>query len=57
VQRLSAEVQKITAMPEMRNQVVGADWTGSTPQAYASFIKGEIDRWSAVIRSAKLQQD
>lgn len=57
VQRLSAEVQKIAAMPEMRNQVVGAEWTGSTPEEYGAFLKSEIDRWTSVIRAAHLRKE
>ena len=57
VQRLSAEVQKIADMPEMKDQVVGAVWTGSTPDEYRAFLHAEIERWTAVIRSAKLQRE
>lgn len=57
VRRLSAEIQKIAQSPDMKNQVVGAEWIGSTPEEFAGLIKSENERWAAVIKAAKLQQD
>jgi tripartite-type tricarboxylate transporter receptor subunit TctC len=55
VQRLSAEVQKIADEPEMKNKVVGAVWTGSTPEEYRKYLAAEIERWTTLIRTAQLQ--
>ena len=56
VQRVSAEVQKIADMPDMKDKVVGAVWIGSTPEQFKDLIKSENERWAAVIRTAHLQQ-
>jgi tripartite-type tricarboxylate transporter receptor subunit TctC len=52
--RLSEEVRKIAKLPEMPQEVVGADWTGSTPDEFARFIKAENDRWAAVIKAGNI---
>lgn len=57
VQRVSAEIQKITRMPDMKDQVVGAVWIGSTPEEFKALIQSENERWGNVIKAANLQQD
>jgi len=56
VARLGAEVLKIMATPDIeeraRNQGFRVDARG--PQAFAGFVKDEVDRWARVIAAAKI---
>ncbi|GHU34933.1 hypothetical protein AGMMS50256_29320 [Betaproteobacteria bacterium] len=57
VNRLSVEVNKITAMPEIRENIqkFGVEpVTGSVPEQFAEFIKAEIPRWSKVAKDANI---
>jgi tripartite-type tricarboxylate transporter receptor subunit TctC len=57
VNRLSVEVNKITAMPEIRENIqkFGVEpVTGSVPEQFAEFIKAEIPRWSKVAEDANI---
>jgi len=56
VAKLGAEVLKIMAAPDMeeraRSQGFRVDARG--PQAFASFLKDEVERWARVIAAAKI---
>ena len=56
VDKLGAEVVKIMACPELeeraRTQGFRVDARG--PQAFAVFLKSEIERWAKVIAAAKI---
>jgi tripartite-type tricarboxylate transporter receptor subunit TctC len=57
VNRLNAEVTKITAMPDINEKIqkVGVEpVSGSTPEQFSEFIKVEISRWSKVIKDANI---
>ena len=59
VDKLAAEVLRIMATPELeeraRTQGFRVDARG--PQAFAPFLKSEIDRWAKVIVAAKITAD
>ncbi|MBI4189007.1 MAG: tripartite tricarboxylate transporter substrate binding protein, partial [Betaproteobacteria bacterium] len=57
VDRLHTETTKVLKLPDMAAQLLaqGADPIGNSPQALASFLKAEIDRWTKVIREANIQ--
>ncbi len=59
VDKLGAEVVRIMATPELeeraRTQGFRVDARG--PQAFAPFLKSEIDRWAKVIAAAKITAD
>ncbi|MBI3373872.1 MAG: tripartite tricarboxylate transporter substrate binding protein [Betaproteobacteria bacterium] len=59
IQRLAAEAAKAAKSPLMleRLAVDDAEPVGSTPAEYAAFIKREQDRWSKVVRTAKIKAD
>jgi tripartite-type tricarboxylate transporter receptor subunit TctC len=59
IQRLSAEAAKAAKSPVMleRLAVDDAEAVGSTPEAYAAFIKKEQQRWSKVVRTAGIKAD
>jgi tripartite-type tricarboxylate transporter receptor subunit TctC len=54
VSRLNAELQKIVTSPDFRERLTkdGAEPVGGTPEAFGQELKANIERWSAVIKSA-----
>ncbi|VTU46325.1 Argininosuccinate lyase (plasmid) [Variovorax sp. SRS16] len=54
VRRLSAEVQKLMRAPATQARIVGAETIGSTPEAFATFLKAENERWAAVIKASNI---
>lgn len=54
VARLSAEINKVLALPEVSERMagLGAVVVGSTPEQLTSHITAELARWPAVIRKA-----
>jgi len=51
---LNAEVMKILALPDVRQQLLnqGFEVLGGTPEQFGVFIKAEIVKWTRVIRDA-----
>ena len=56
VAQLHAEVAKALLRPDVREHLAsdGAEPGGTRPDAFATFIKAELDKWSRVVRDAKL---
>lgn len=57
VDRLNAEVTKITAMPDIKEKIqnVGVEpVSGPTPDQFGEFIKAEIPRWAKVAKDANI---
>jgi len=52
VTRLNAEIVKVLALPDVRNQfrIQGIEVLGGTPEQFASTIRDEIAKWAKVIR-------
>lgn len=59
IQRLAAEAAKAAKSQLMRERLAvdDAEPVGSTPAEYAAFIKKEQERWSKVVRTAKIKAD
>ena len=59
IKRLAVEAAKAAKSPLMleRLAVDDAEAVGSTPEAYAAFIKKEQARWSKVVRTANIKAD
>jgi tripartite-type tricarboxylate transporter receptor subunit TctC len=59
IARLQAEIAKSLASPEMQAAMAneGADAVGNKPQEFAAFIRSEIDKWSKVVKAARIEQD
>jgi tripartite-type tricarboxylate transporter receptor subunit TctC len=59
IRRLAEEAAKAANSPLMleRLAVDDAEAVGSTPEAYAAFIKKEQARWSKVVRAANIKAD
>ena len=59
IRRLSAEAAKAARSPAVlaRFAADDAEGIGSTPAEYAAFVKKEQERWSKVVRAAKIKAD
>lgn len=59
VQRLSAEVVKALADPQVRSRFedLGVEVVGSTPEAFAKWIAEQSEKWGRVIRERKIALD
>ena len=59
VQRLSDEVAKVLAMPDVRQRLIDIGLTpvGDTPAQFAATVKSDYDRWGAAIRKANIKLD
>lgn len=56
VSRLNKKVVEILSAPDVARGIAGqgAEAEGSTPEAFATYLKAEIAKWSKVIRDAKV---
>jgi tripartite-type tricarboxylate transporter receptor subunit TctC len=54
VAQLNGELQKIVASPDFRERLIkdGAEPVGGTAEAFGQELKSNIERWTAVIKSA-----
>jgi tripartite-type tricarboxylate transporter receptor subunit TctC len=59
VSKLSTEMQRILAQPDIRERIAGQgfDVIASTPEQFAAQIRSEVEKWGKVIRSAGLKVD
>ena len=57
VARLQRDINKLFLAPEFKETVVkqGADITGTSPEAFAAFLRTEADKWSRVIKTSGIQ--
>lgn len=55
---LYKEIAKIMAMPDVKEKCaqLGFDPVANTPEEFAAYIKKEVEKWSRVIRDAKIKQ-
>jgi len=56
VERLNAEINRIIHEPDIAAKLEQQDFViaGGTPEEFASFIAGEIKRWTAIARANKI---
>jgi tripartite-type tricarboxylate transporter receptor subunit TctC len=59
VDRLSTETRAALAVPEVRKLLVdlGAEPLGSTPEAFAGYVKEEYERWGKLAKEADIRAD
>ena len=59
VQKISTDVQRVVAMPEIRDRILAdaSEPVGNRPEEYAAFIRSEIIKWRAVIKQANMKPD
>ena len=54
--KLSAEIVRILALPEIRERLLGlgAEPVGNSPEQFAAFLREDIARWAKVVKDAKI---
>jgi tripartite-type tricarboxylate transporter receptor subunit TctC len=59
VNRLNTEMVRILTSAEVKERFskLGVDVVAGSPEQFASFLKGEVDRWAKVIREANIKAD
>jgi tripartite-type tricarboxylate transporter receptor subunit TctC len=57
VDKLNAEMKRITALPGMGDRLAAIELTHSTPEELGAFIKAETERWAPVIKRLGLKAD
>ena len=59
VAKLNAEVNRVLALPDTKDrfQKAGVEPTGGSPEDFARFIRGEVDKWGKVVRDASIGAD
>jgi tripartite-type tricarboxylate transporter receptor subunit TctC len=59
VQRLNSEMVRILSSAEVKERFGkgGVEVVAGTPEHFAGFLKGEVDRWAKVVRDARIKAD
>jgi len=59
ITRLNAEIVKVLALPDVRNQfeIQGIATIGGTPERFGDYIREEIAKWAKVIRLSGAKAD
>ena len=59
VNKLNAEIVRITRLPEAREQFAaqGAEPVGSTPEEFSRHLRTEIDKWEKVAKAVKMRAE
>lgn len=57
VEKMQQEISAILQMPDVRQKLaeLGTEPVGSTPEEFAAFLKGEMDKWSKVVKEANIR--
>ena len=57
IDKLNAEMKRITSLPGMGDRLAAIELTHSTPEELGAFIKAETDRWGPVIKQLGLKAE
>ena len=59
IDKIQTDVTKALAVPEVRERFVaqGAQPGGNTPDQFAAFIRGEIEKWTKVVKASNAKID
>ncbi len=59
VERLSAEFNKVLALPDVKEKLaaLGVEPVGGTSVEFTQFIRSDIERWSKIITAAKIKPE
>ncbi|HQD84849.1 MAG TPA: tripartite tricarboxylate transporter substrate-binding protein, partial [Quisquiliibacterium sp.] len=59
VATLHTEIAKVLAMPHVKKRIadIGGVTMPLSPAQFGDFIRGEIDKWSTVIRQANIKAE
>jgi tripartite-type tricarboxylate transporter receptor subunit TctC len=58
VDLLNREIVKVMALPDVKEKCaqLGFDVVANSPQAFAAYIKADVEKWARVIKDAKIPQ-
>ena len=58
-QRISADVARILAQPELREKFIkqGADPVGSTPEEFGAYMRAETAKWAVLVKASGARAD
>jgi tripartite-type tricarboxylate transporter receptor subunit TctC len=59
VVKLNTEVVRILRLPDVIERLAGqgAEPAGGTPEAFAAFIRSEIDKWAKLVKAANMKAE
>lgn len=59
IQKISADVAKVIAMPDVRESILAKATIpfSTTPEEYAAFIQSEVKKWSEVVKLTNMKVD
>lgn len=57
IEKLNTEMKRIMALPNMGDRLAAIELMSSTPQELDAFIRGETERWGAVIKKLGLRAE
>lgn len=59
VTQLNAEMNRVLALPEMKERLVaqGAEPSGNTPEQFAAFMRAERQKWERVVKTGRIRLD
>jgi tripartite-type tricarboxylate transporter receptor subunit TctC len=59
VSRVHAEVVRVLAIPEVRDQLTsqGADIVGNSPEQFSAWIRTEVKKWAEVVKVSGAKVD
>jgi len=59
VERLHLEIQKVLAMPEIRQRLegLGVEASPGRPEEFAALMRSELQRWNKLVRDAGIKQN
>jgi tripartite-type tricarboxylate transporter receptor subunit TctC len=57
IDKLNAEMKRITALPNMGDRLMAIELTHSTPEELGDFIKAETERWGPLIKKLGLKAE
>jgi tripartite-type tricarboxylate transporter receptor subunit TctC len=59
VAKLNGELNRMLAMPDVKQKFAdqGVEPAGGTPELFATHIKGQIEKWAAVVKDANIKPE
>lgn len=59
VSRLNAEILRVLKIPEVKERLenVGFELVGGTPDAFATYIRSEIEKWARVVKASGIKAE
>ena len=57
VAKLNAEMRRIMTLPNLGERLAAIELLSSSPEELSNFIRGEINRWSPVIKRLGLKAE